>query len=513
MRRWVVVVSASSIVLAISTSWSRTDDEVGASSADEQASSAPAPADAGVGEPELAPIDAAEDDASQVAPGTATVRAEIVPARDPRLELGLFTGGQLVYPMLAPLSKSGLSFGVRGGYRLVRWLVIESELGFAPTEAEGEAVLMVAWRVHGLLQLPPDGLRAGTLRPFFVAGAGGITSSHASSRRAGQELQIPLADGDTDFAIDAGIGLKYTGLGALGLRLDVRAVATPLGKDAFDTPDFELLFGAYGRFGGTRAPHERPVIRDGDGDGVLAASDRCPSEAEDLDEFEDTDGCPDPDNDGDRIADADDGCPLEAEDVNEIDDGDGCPDLDEDGDTVLGSADACPAQPEDIDAVEDQDGCPDPDNDGDGVLDAADTCPTGLEVVNGFEDADGCPDQMPPEVLAIIGELKGVTFDRTGALVRRGRPPRSKPLDALAATLAAFPSIEIEITVFAATSQRADAVKQYLVERGVDDARMKTSTGAPVLPIKRKRRTRSIERIEVSVVGHTPPTGNSSTTI
>ncbi|MBS1119156.1 MAG: OmpA/MotB domain protein [Deltaproteobacteria bacterium] len=505
MRRWVVVCSAIAVILALGTAWSATDDE-GAN-----APTADVPSDANPGDAELAPSDGAEPDGAQAAPNIA-VPAEAAPARDRRVELGVFAGGQVVYPMIRPLSKSGMSFGLRGGYRIARWLAVETELGFAPTQADSHDVLMVAWRLHALLQLPPDGLRHGELRPFFSVGGGGNTSAYASTRRDGQELQVPLTMPDTDLVIDAGMGVKYTGLGMLGLRMDVRAVTTPLGKDLFEPPDFELLVGAYGRFGRPRQPSSAPVPSDPDGDHLIGEADRCPTQAEDVDEFEDTDGCPDPDNDGDQILDADDHCPLEPENVNAIDDEDGCPDADEDGDGVLGSTDACPTQPEDVDGFQDQDGCPDPDNDGDGVLDADDKCPAELEVVNGFEDADGCPDKLPPQVLAIVGRLKGVTFDRADALALRGRPPRSAPLDKLASILAAFPSVAIEISahgqgkgdpekVLAATSRRADAIKSYLVGRGVDEARITASGRGLEAPITDKRGTRTIERIEVSVVG------------
>jgi len=50
---------------------------------------------------------------------------------------------------------------------------------------------------------------------------------------------------------------------------------------------------------------------DRDRDGLPDADDRCPLEAEDLDGFEDSDGCPDPDNDRDGVLDADDRCPNE----------------------------------------------------------------------------------------------------------------------------------------------------------------------------------------------------------
>jgi hypothetical protein len=71
---------------------------------------------------------------------------------------------------------------------------------------------------------------------------------------------------------------------------------------------------------------EMCVSNDTDGDGVLNAVDKCPSEPEDKDGFEDEDGCPDPDNDKDGILDAVDKCPNQPEDFNHYKDEDGCPD-------------------------------------------------------------------------------------------------------------------------------------------------------------------------------------------
>ena len=65
---------------------------------------------------------------------------------------------------------------------------------------------------------------------------------------------------------------------------------------------------------------------DPDGDGIIGSADSCPNDAEDVDKFEDTDGCPDLDNDNDRIADAQDKCPDLPEVYNGADDDDGCPD-------------------------------------------------------------------------------------------------------------------------------------------------------------------------------------------
>ncbi len=171
-------------------------------------------------------------------------------------------------------------------------------------------------------------------------------------------------------------------------------------------------------------------IGDQDGDNVPDDKDACPTIAEDKDDFEDSDGCPDLDNDSDGIADDKDKCPNVAETVNGVDDADGCPDevADRDKDGIPDNVDKCPEaggkevinrpgtyygcpdtdhdgvpdhldkcvkEVEDTDGFEDTDGCPDPDNDGDGVPDDGDECIDQPEVINGYKDTDGCPDVAP----------------------------------------------------------------------------------------------------------------------
>ncbi|MEM7137254.1 MAG: hypothetical protein AAF500_11780 [Myxococcota bacterium] len=69
-----------------------------------------------------------------------------------------------------------------------------------------------------------------------------------------------------------------------------------------------------------------PQTHDLDQDGIPDSEDECPRLPEDIDGFEDDDGCMDPDNDNDFIPDADDKCPnveaLEGQDEDE----DGCTD-------------------------------------------------------------------------------------------------------------------------------------------------------------------------------------------
>lgn len=67
-------------------------------------------------------------------------------------------------------------------------------------------------------------------------------------------------------------------------------------------------------------------VYDQDEDGINNEVDKCPEEAEDKDNFEDMDGCPDKDNDKDGIDDAVDECDNEPETKNGYKDEDGCPD-------------------------------------------------------------------------------------------------------------------------------------------------------------------------------------------
>ena len=90
----------------------------------------------------------------------------------------------------------------------------------------------------------------------------------------------------------------------------------------------------------------------------LDTQDKCSTEPEDADGFQDQDGCPELDNDQDGLADALDLCPNDAEDLDKVVDKDGCPELDADSDLIADQDDKCPTEPEDKDEVHDEDGCP-----------------------------------------------------------------------------------------------------------------------------------------------------------
>ena len=158
-----------------------------------------------------------------------------------------------------------------------------------------------------------------------------------------------------------------------------------------------------------------PRVRDSDGDGITDNEDACTDAPEDIDNFQDTDGCPDLDNDGDGVQDPDDQCVNAAEDMDAFEDEDGCPDPDNDKDGIMDPDDECPlvagvtaykgcsAPDADGDGVPDaKDACPKqagqsaakgcPDQDSDGIFDAKDFCPKRAETQNGVADSDGCPD-------------------------------------------------------------------------------------------------------------------------
>jgi len=233
--------------------------------------------------------------------------------------------------------------------------------------------------------------------------------------------------------------------------------------------------------------------RDTDGDGLPDKLDKCPTRPEDQDGFEDGDGCPDPDPHGDGVLDVNDKCPNDKEDVDGFQDADGCPDPDNDGDGILDARDKCPNDAEDREGFQDEDGCPDPDNDGDGILDTQDKCPNEAETVNGYRDEDGCPDKKP-EVQVEQGKaivLEGITFESGKTMLK---PESEIPLGKVLRTLQENPEIEVEVRGHtdnqgmaeanrALSQRRADTVKAWLTERGIDAARIRTKGFGPDQPV------------------------------
>lgn len=175
-------------------------------------------------------------------------------------------------------------------------------------------------------------------------------------------------------------------------------------------------------------------------------------------------------------------CAEGPEDVDGFQDDDGCADLDDDGDGIADASDACPCAAEDLDGFEDEDGCPDADNDNDCIQDACDACPMEAERYNGTEDEDGCPDRG--HVLLIeerVRILDRIYFDA------RGTQPSARwvpVLEAVAATIAGNPQL-LEVGVIGRSTRqegervaraRAQAAIDVIVARGVDPSRLTLRT-------------------------------------
>ena len=216
---------------------------------------------------------------------------------------------------------------------------------------------------------------------------------------------------------------------------------------------------------------------DNDKDTIKDAADKCPDLAEDFDGYQDDDGCPDLDNDGDGISDLQDKCPNEPEDFDGVQDSDGCPDVvqDSDNDGVSDDMDKCPLKPEDIDGFQDEDGCPDIDNDLDGIIDADDKCPNEPETFNGRADEDGCPDGAEEKSI-----LRGVNFESGSSALT---PDSYAILDQVVKSLKAYPEMRVEIAGYTddvgaedlnlkLSQKRADTVARYLVNAGISADRI-----------------------------------------
>jgi OOP family OmpA-OmpF porin len=239
---------------------------------------------------------------------------------------------------------------------------------------------------------------------------------------------------------------------------------------------------------------------DTDGDGIADPQDKCPNEKEDLDGFEDTDGCPELDNDKDGIPDAQDKCPNEPEDRDGFEDADGCPDRDNDADGIADAQDKCPNEKEDFDGFEDADGCPDPDDDKDGVLDAEDRCPREA----GPRTNGGCPQAFSLiTVTAEKIEIKQTIFFQTGKAVIM---PRSFALlNEVASAIKSRPTMRVRIEGHTdsrgnhdanvrLSQARADSVREYLVGQGISSDRLEPRGYGPDQPIETNRTAAGRER-------------------
>ena len=199
---------------------------------------------------------------------------------------------------------------------------------------------------------------------------------------------------------------------------------------------------------------------DTDGDGVVDHLDQCPFEPGDVA----MNGCPD--NDGDGIPNHEDACPDEAgsKELN------GCPDFD--GDGIADKDDECPEEA----GPRANNGCPWPDTDGDGVFDKDDECPE----VAGPASNKGCPEVKEEHIKQLNDYGKTILFN-TGKSTFQEQS--FTVLDNMANVMKQFPNAKFAIEGHTdntgtdkindpLSADRANAVKEYLISKGISASRL-----------------------------------------
>ncbi|MBA3548352.1 MAG: OmpA family protein [Nannocystis sp.] len=393
---------------------------------------------------------------------------------DPSINMGLDWQS---YKKIAP------DIGLRFGYYPLSFLGLEVEGGVVPTKLrdDSDKALLGTFRGYGLVQLPYR------IAPFALVGFGMMGTN-------GSKI-----GNDIDPALHFGGGVKFYINRLLALRVDVRDNVTAQYKvDAGRTHHVEVLLGLSLLLNRKKPTPKLDV--DTDGDGFLDRVDSCVQVKGVA-----PDGCPlataeEPDTDGDGFKDSVDAC------VNEPGIApDGCPDTD--GDGFKDNVDKCPQV-----AGVAPDGCPPPDTDGDGIIDANDKCIQEPESKNNYKDADGCPDEVPKAVARFSGVIKGIYFDVDKDSIKK---TSKKTLDEAIVVLKENDDVRLEISGHTdntgdrdhnvdLSTRRAEAVKKYLVDAGIDASRL-TARGAgpdePVADNKTKAGKALNRRIEFKLLG------------
>ena len=203
------------------------------------------------------------------------------------------------------------------------------------------------------------------------------------------------------------------------------------------------------------------------------------------------------DTDKDGIPDNKDACP-EVAGPKEFN---GCPDTD--GDGIADKDDKCP----DVAGPAENGGCPWPDTDGDGVLDKDDLCPE----VAGPASNKGCPEPDEKEQKQLNQYAKTILFDTGKATIKF---QSAEVLNQIINVLKKYPNSRFRIEGHTDSTgkkaknmilsqNRADAVKVYLIQGGIDAGRLESQGFGPEKPIasnKNKKGRELNRRVEINLI-------------
>ena len=212
--------------------------------------------------------------------------------------------------------------------------------------------------------------------------------------------------------------------------------------------------------------------QDKDKDGVSDNDDAC-VDVPGLARFK---GCPD--SDGDGVEDSKDKCPNE----KGSDRFNGCPDNDADG--IEDSKDKCKDTPKGVKV--DMNGCSS-DSDNDGVSDSEDGCPT----VAGLAVNKGCPEKKVDVKKRLQFAARGINFETGKATLTTSSYPM---LDEVVSILNEYVDYNLKMgghtdavgnanSNLSLSQARVDAVKAYLISKGIADTRVVATGFGKVRPI------------------------------
>lgn len=271
---------------------------------------------------------------------------------------------------------------------------------------------------------------------------------------------------------------------------------------------------------GHEDPKKNGCPSDRDNDGIVDAKDACVDVPGVANAAPAKNGCP-PDKDEDGIIDAKDACVDDPGVASDDPKKNGCP-PDRDGDGIIDKQDACPDVPGPRDADPKKNGCQ-PDKDGDGVPDKEDACvdvpgiktsdpkthgcPGDTDGDTIRDDKDACPNEKgakdpdpkkngcPKAVRVTETEviiLQQVQFDTAKSTIKK---VSDKLLDEVAGVLKEHPEItKIEVQGHTddrgdkamnekLSDDRANAVMQAMIKRGIEASRMTAKGFGPNVPI------------------------------
>lgn len=299
---------------------------------------------------------------------------------------------------------------------------------------------------------------------FGLAGevAGGTSFFNA------EDLYTPL---------EAYLAVRWVHSSGININLGGGPGITPVAG----SPQFRLFASVgYLPLGPKKKEQIRPrvVDLDPDRDGLIGENDRCPN----VWGPPENQGCPDVDTDKDGLVDRLDKCPLEPGPKENQ----GCPDKDRDGDGLVDRLDSCPDEPGPLE----NNGCPLLDTDKDGIPDKDDKCP----YEPGPKENNGCP--PPRKYINVTQEkielLQKIQFATNKATINPG--PSFELLDEVVSVLKSRPTMRVHIEGHTdsrgtlkwnmeLSKMRAEAVRQYLVNKGVEAERLTAEGYGPTRPI------------------------------